>query len=131
LDAAAAARAWAEAWRRGWLEHDVEPIAERYVEHHVFCSHPFREPHAGGVRGYALEAFADEEGPPEVWFGTPIAEGDRAAVEWWAVVTYEGKETTLAGTSILRFAEDGRVASQQDYWTEQEGRRLPPDGWGR
>jgi hypothetical protein len=52
-------------------------------------------------------------------------------VEYWAVIESQGKQETLAGIAVLRFAEDGRVAEQRDYWAMQEGRRLPWETWGR
>jgi ketosteroid isomerase-like protein len=121
-----AARAWVEAWELGWRTHDVEPIAARYAEGAVFRSHPFREP--DDARAYVERVFADEEAEPEVWFGEPIAGGDRAAVEYWAIVRYEGRDHTLAGTTLLRFDADGLVVEHRDYWALQEGRRERPAG---
>ncbi|HYT51665.1 MAG TPA: hypothetical protein VEL10_05635 [Gaiellaceae bacterium] len=35
---------------------------------------------------------------PEVWFGEPVEEGDRAAIEWWALlVEPNGEKSTIAG----------------------------------
>jgi hypothetical protein len=82
------------------------------------------------VREYVRQAFAEEE-RPRVWVGQPVVGGDRAAIEWWAAVTENGVEVTLAGTSVLRFDADGRVVEQRDTWNQAEGRREPPDGWGR
>jgi hypothetical protein len=31
---------------------------------------------------------------------------------------------------LLRFAADGRVRAQRDYWSLEAGRREPPEGWG-
>ena len=49
-------------------------------------STPFRPPHHGrqGVRDYVTQAFADEQRIDEVRFGTPVVQGDRACVEYWA-----------------------------------------------
>jgi len=127
VDADVAARAWIDAWTRGWRDHDPEPIVAVYTEDAVFRSHPFRE--AQTPRGYALQAFGEEESA-EFRFGEPVAAGDRAAVEYWAVIRSGGKDWTLAGTTILRFAEDGRASYHLDYWTMEEGRRKPPPGWG-
>ena len=55
--------------------------------------------------------------------------GDRAAVDWWAVVTTtDGAVETLAGTSLLRFDEDGLVIEQRDAWNAEPGRVELP-GW--
>jgi hypothetical protein len=38
---------------------------------------------------------------------------------------------TLAGTSVLRFDNDGLVVDEWDAWEEVEGHLTPPNGWGR
>ncbi len=63
---------------------------------------------------------------PEVWFGEPVVTGDRAAVEYWAILRYEGAEHTLAGTTMLRFDEHGLVLEHRDYWALENGRRDRP-----
>ncbi len=132
MDAEQAARAWVDGWTRAWPEKDADAIAALYTEDAVYRSHPFREPHRGGVgaREYARWAFESEESV-EVWFAEPLVSGDRAAVEYWAILRSEGKDATLAGTTLLRFAPDGRCEEHREYWALEEGRRLPPDGWGR
>jgi ketosteroid isomerase-like protein len=129
----AAARRWRETWLRAWPGQDVEAIRGLYSDDAVFRSHPFRDTHDGaeGVAEYARWAFADEEGPAEVWFGEPFVAGDRAACEYWAVARSEGRDQTIAGVSLLRFGPDGLVVTQRDYWAVEDGRREPPEGWGR
>ena len=52
-----------------------------------------------------------------------VADGDRAAVDWWAVVTsIDGSVQSLAGISLLRFDAEGLVTEQRDAWGEAEGR---------
>lgn len=128
LETARAARRWADEWGRGWREHDLGRIAALYADGAVFRSAPFREPQ--GPRAFAEWAFADEDAV-ECRFGEPVVSGDRAIVEYWAVVTSGGKEQTLAGVALLRFAPDGRVVEEHDYWEMQEGRREPFEEWGR
>jgi ketosteroid isomerase-like protein len=132
VDALAAAQAWVDGWRSGWLAHEADPIAALYADDARFISAPFREPKTGpaGVREYAVWAFAEED-EVECRFGEPIVWGDRATVEYWAVIGYQGKEQTLAGVALLRFDPDGRVGEQRDYWQMEDGRRDPPEGWGR
>ena len=127
MDAQAAARAWIDAWTHAWRTLDAELLRPVYTDETVHRSHPFREP--GNPIDYARWALAEEEGEPEVWMGDPLVDGDRAAVEWWAVVIENGKEVSLAGTSILRFDADGRVVEQSDYWGTTEGRAEPWAGW--
>ena len=74
------------------------------------------------MRDYAQWAFADEEGEPELWFGEPVVDGDRAVVEYRAVLKLEGGEMTLVGVSVLRFDSAGLVAEHRDYWAIEEGR---------
>jgi hypothetical protein len=45
-------------------------------------------------------------------------------------VIENGKQISLAGTSIIRFGEDGRAVEQNDYWGEADGRTPPWRGWG-
>lgn len=110
----------------------MEPIVALYAEDARFTSEPFRDVRDGreGVRAYVTGAFA-EESDVRAWFGEPIVDGDRAAVEWWAALREPDGEVTLAGTSVLRFAAGGLVSEQRDTWNQHAGRRSPPRGWGR
>ena len=129
MNAGTHARAWADAWERAWRRLDVEPLRAVYADGAVHRSHPFRE--QGSPLEYARWAFSEEEGEPEVWFGDPVASGDRACVEWWAVVVENGEQVSLAGASVLRVGEDGRVVEQADYWATAPGEARPWAGWGR
>jgi ketosteroid isomerase-like protein len=132
MDAEAAARRWIHAWLQAWPAKDPEPLAAVYADDAVFRSHPFRELHRGreGVLEYARWAFADQERFDNCWFGQPAAAGDRAAVEYWAVLVENGAEVTIAGVALLCFDPDGRVRVQRDYWSLKTGGREPPEGWG-
>jgi len=132
VDAEAAARAWVEGWSEGWAAADPDRIAALYAEDALFVSQPFREPHRGraGVREYARWAFEDEE-TLDFAFGKPVAVGDRAVVEYRALLRSQGAERTLVGVALIRFGEDGLVSEQRDYWAMEDGRREPPSGWGR
>jgi len=123
VDVEAAARVWVEGWTKGWEAGDAEAIGALYAEGAVFRSHPFREPEKSG-RDYALRAFQDEE-LVECRFSEPVIGGDRAAVEYWAVLRADGEEETLAGIALIRFGPDGRVVEQRDYWSMQPGRTEP------
>ena|SRR5436190_16468227 len=114
-----AARRWVDAWMRGWRSLDAEPIAAVYADDCFFLSHPFRDPQA--PREYVEWAFAAEE-RAEPWFGEPLVDGDRVAVEWLAFVRENGRDVTLAGSSLLRFDDDGLCIEQRDTWAVEEGR---------
>ena len=128
MDTASAAGRWIDAWSRSWRELDADLLQPIYTPEAVHRSHPFREP--GNPIEYARWALAEEEGDPEIWMGEPLVSGDRAAIEWWAAVIEKGKPITLAGTSIIRFNNDGRVVEQHDYWAQSDGRVPPWNGWG-
>ena len=129
VDANAAARAWIDAWSRSWRAKDPKLLAPVYTDDATFRSHPFRDMQP--PLEYAAWAYEEEEeGDPEVWMGEPLVAGSIAAVEWWAVVVENGKQVSLAGTSWLRFGDDGRVVDQHDYWGTTPGRTPPWEGWG-
>jgi hypothetical protein len=131
MDLRAAAARWADTWQRAWEASDVEAVVALYAGDAVFSSQPFRTPYPGraGVREYVAGAFADER-DVRAWFGTPIVDADRAAVEWWASLVEDRRAITLAGTSVLRIGPDGLVIEQRDTWNQADGRSDPPAGWG-
>jgi SnoaL-like domain len=124
----AAARRWADTWERAWPAADLEPIAALYTPGALFYSHPFRaaEPPAS----YVARVFA-EQAEAECRFGEPVVSDQRAAVDWLGVITdRDGTVETIAGTSLLRFDDDGLVVEQRDVWAAEPGRRELPD-WPR
>ena len=128
MGAEEAAREWVDAWRRAWPAADLEPLAAVYADEAVFYSHPFRP--RQHWRAYAEWAFADQA-EAECRFGEPVIRDDRAAVDWWAVIASKGGSIeTVAGTSLLRFGDDGRVVEQRDAWAGMAGRHELPD-WAR
>jgi hypothetical protein len=114
-----AVRRWIDRWLNGWRALDPEPIVALYAEDCFFLSHPFREHEP--PNDFVLRAFSEEE-LAEPWFGEPIVDGERAAVEWRAYVRENGADVTLAGTSLLRFREDGQCVEQRDAWAVEDGR---------
>jgi hypothetical protein len=66
-----------------------------------------------------------------VWFGEPIVDGDRAAVQWWAIASEPDGRLTYAGVSILRFDGEGLVVDEWDAWNVDESEREPPSGWAQ
>ena len=131
MDTHEAVRNWIERYSAAWKGHDADAVSKLYTDDAVYRSHPFRDALNGhaGVFEYSRWAF-DSEADVDLWFGEPTAAGDRASVEYWAVILDQhGKIYTLAGTVVLRFAPDGRVAEHRDYWALEDGRRAPYDGW--
>jgi hypothetical protein len=123
------ARRWADGYRVAWGSGDPAAAAALYRDDCAFRSAPFRavEPPLAYTTRVFPEARAED-----VRFGEPVEEGDRAAVEWWAVlVSPEGEAQTIAGCSVLRFDDEGLVAESRDYWHLEPGRRAPHDTWGR
>ena len=131
MDATSAAFRWADTWRRAWPAKDVEAIAALYAEDAIYRALAFREPDRGlaGARRYLSENFAGES-EIECWFGEPVVGASRAAVEWWATWIENGQRLTLAGTTLLRFRDDGLVVDHRDYWNESDRREPPYEGWG-
>ena len=120
-----AAENWVDAWTRGWPSGDVDSISALYAEDARFWSQPTREPHA--PREY-LEWVFGLQASATCRFGRPIVQGDRAAVNWWAVIEdRDGTIETVAGTSLLRFASDGRTVGQRDAFGSLPGRVELPD----
>jgi uncharacterized protein (TIGR02246 family) len=133
MESQAAARRWAATWTAAWQAHDVEAVVALYADDCVHHSTPFRPPHRGrqAVRDYVTQAFADEQRIDDVRFGTPIVEGDRACVEYWArFLDQQGTAMTLAGCAMARFDADGLITEARDYWHLQEGHEPPPE-WDR
>jgi SnoaL-like domain len=119
MDARSAAERWVAAWSRAWPAGDPEWLADVYSDDAVFYSHPFRP--RQHWREYAEWAFA-EQAEASCRFGTPVVDGERAAVDWWGVITTrDGTVETVAGTSLLRFGPDGYVVEQRDAWASEPG----------
>ena len=119
-----AARAWVAAWTDGWARHDADAIAARYALDCTFRSQPFRPVAQGraAAGGWVRGVFAEERSARFV-FGDPIVSPDgRAAVEYRAVITATGgTDSTLAGTTVLRFDDTGLVVDHRDYWAIIDG----------
>jgi hypothetical protein len=114
MDTREAAQRWADVWQRGWVEHDEAAIMALYAEGALWQQHPFRDPEPG----YLARVFAEEESA-QCQFGTPIVDGDQAAVRWSAQTKLrDGGTEDLTGVSLLRFTADGLVTEHLDFWNQ-------------
>jgi len=85
-----------------------------FAEGAFWQQHPFRDPEPD----YLARVFGEEESA-ECQFGTPIVDGDRAAVTWTAHSTLTSGDTEdLAGVSLLRFKAEGLVVEERDFYNE-------------
>ena len=128
METRVAAARWAETWQRAWPAGDAAAIALLYAPHASYRSSPLADPEPGGVTAYLARQFAVEQ-DVRCRFGQPVAEGVRAAVEWWASWVEDAQTVTLAGVTLLRFDVDDRVVDHVDYWLSIAGRREPYPGW--
>ena len=126
----AAARTWADTWAAAWPRKDKGTITALYADSATYRALAFREPRSGiaGVDGYLEIVFGEEE-EIQCWFGDPIADGFMAAVQWWASWIEEANAVTMAGVTILRFDDEGKVVEHRDYWNQGDGRLNPYPGW--
>jgi SnoaL-like domain len=123
VDTREAAQRWADVWERGWREHDFDAIAALYADGAFWQQNPFRDPEPG----YLARVF-DEEESADCEFGTPIVDGDRAAVRWSArTKLVDGGSEDLAGVSLLRFDADGLVVEHRDFSVEIVVAATPQD----
>lgn len=124
---------WIEAYGRAWEDRDDHAVGELFAPSAIYWSHPFREPFRGrgAIRAYWRQATGSLTGIT-VKFGLPIANGSRAAVEWWAILGGDQGTATLPGALILRFDRDGYCEELREYWHVDESRAIPaPTGWGQ
>src|SRR5260370_18385400 len=114
VDTREAAQQWADEWERGWREHEAAAIAALYAEGAFWQQHPFRVPEPG----YLSRVFAEEESA-QCRFGTPIVDGDQAAVPWTARTRLTDCGTDKpAGTSLLRLSAHGLGVEEPAFWPQ-------------
>jgi predicted SnoaL-like aldol condensation-catalyzing enzyme len=123
VDTREAAQRWADVWERGWREHDLDAIAALYTDDAFWQQNPFRDPEPG----YLARVF-DEEESADCEFGTPIVDGDRAAVRWSArTELVDGGREDLASVSLFRFDANGLVVEHRDFSVEIVDAAAPQD----
>jgi ketosteroid isomerase-like protein len=122
---------WLERYRRAWIDRDADAAAALFTEDAIYREQAFQEPFVGqeAIRRYWFNV-TRAQGSVDLQYGTPVVEGRRVAVEWWANLLSDGKPLTLAGEFLLVFAEDGRCRELREYWVLTESKVSPPSGWG-
>ena len=126
MDTEQAARAWAAVWASAWPRQGRR--VDRCVIRRPRVLSRACVPRAGPCPDYLRRVFA-EESDITCRFGEPLVSGRRAVVEWWASWIEEGRPITLAGVTMLRFDDEGKVVDHRDYWNQGEGRIEPYAGW--
>lgn len=122
---------WLERYRRAWTERDADAAAALFTEDAIYREQPFEQPFAGrdAIRHY-WSTVTRGQSAIELRYGTPVVEGRRVAVEWWANLLNDGSPITLAGEFLLLFAENGQCRELREYWAVTTHRVDPPAGWG-
>lgn len=128
----ATAKEWFESFGRVWKTKDAPAAAEIMTEYASYRNSPFLEqPYVGraAIEGFWVAALQNVQ-DVDFRYGEPVVEGDRAAAEWWAVVTpIEGEPFTLAGNFLLTFEGD-LVSDLRESFVKVLGITLPHPGWG-
>jgi hypothetical protein len=123
---------WLERYRRAWIERDAEAASLLFTADAIYREQPFQPAFAGraAIRDYWARVTAPQKSV-ELRYGTPIVDGRRLAVEWWANLQTADGPITLAGEFLLLFAESGECRELREYWVLTQGAEKPPEGWGR
>jgi uncharacterized protein (TIGR02246 family) len=131
---------WIERYGIAWRTKDADGVAELFTEDAVYAAHPTEEPHRGraGIRAYWRQVTATQS-DLDLRFGRPVVDGNRATVEWWAIMNAaewgpprDDAAVTLPGCLILRFTDEGLCVELREYWNADFGRSVPaPNGWGQ
>ncbi|MBA3430671.1 MAG: nuclear transport factor 2 family protein [Actinobacteria bacterium] len=123
-------RRWADAYAKAWEQGDADAVVELFTPDASYRSLIFDDPHSGadGIRAYWERATATQSSV-RVWMGDPLVDGDRAALEWWAVMV-DDSVITLPGCLLLDFDAD-RCARLNEYWHVESAIVQPYEGWGR
>lgn len=122
---------WAEAYRVAWEQADSEAVADLFTDDATYRDKIFEEPNQG--RQGVIDYWTRVTGPQSnatVLMGEPLISGNRADIEFWTTMAFDGAPTTLAGCLLLDFDDNGKCTALREYWHLGEGTQQPPPGWG-
>jgi ketosteroid isomerase-like protein len=124
---------WVDRFQAHWRARDPHAVAALFTDKALYYQGPYSEPRIG------REAIAthwagtlSRQKDPVIWFGSPLAAGDRATVEWWCILhdPATGTPRNAAGCLVLRFDTDGLCTHYHEYWhSAQDSTLQPPQGW--
>ncbi|GAA2864371.1 ester cyclase [Streptosporangium fragile] len=100
-----AARTAFEVWSSGDLDRLDEFVAVDVVHHDPYDPHG-----AQGLAGMKRSITRHRGTYPDLVFAIEdqVAEGDRVATRWTATMTHDGRQVTLTGVTLDRFA-NGKI----------------------
>lgn len=121
------AGSWVEQLGRNWSTGDPDAIGKLFTETVVYRTSPFEEPLLG--RDLVVAHWREELASLDrvvVDFADLLVDGDRVAVEWWAVATRDRVSTTDSGALVLEFT--GNLCSRlHEYWMLRDGALEAPE----
>lgn len=131
---------WLDAYAQAWRDKDAESLSLLFTQDAVYRSSPTKPAHQGRaeIAAYWQEATRTQEAL-DLRFGRHISQGDRVAVEWWAVLRdpqwrpeVDSSWVTLPGCLVLTFTAEGLCQELREYYNPLFGEAVPaPHGWGR
>lgn len=114
---------WLTAYGQAWETRDPEAAAALFTEDVVYYEKPHTEPARGrkGVRQYWADAVSGQEA---VTFSFDIltTSADLSVAHWLTKLTRvpSGKQVTLDGIFVLKFAENGLCRELREWWFYEE-----------
>jgi ketosteroid isomerase-like protein len=130
---------WMQGYLTAWETRDADAVVKLFTPNGVYQSIP----------GVSSQTFVGRKAIHKYWFdvtrpqsmihgvqGTPIVNGDRAAIEIWVTFrdpVYNPKGNhliTLLETNVVTFVTGGLASKNVEYWNIITGVHSPPPGWG-
>ena len=122
---AAGPQTWTSAWPR---KATLESIAALYADSVLRLPRPGVPRCADRAPDYLRRVFA-EESDITCRFGEPVVSASPGRQSSGGELGRGRQTVTLAGVTMLRFDDEGKVVDHRDYWNQDEGRIEPYAGW--